>query len=515
MRKLFIFLLVISATLSHAQPYLNWAHVYGNSGDDMPVGFGINSDGSFMIGGTTNSGISGFKGVLDFWLIKTDTSHIIWQKTYGGKGSEWPVAVFQTTDSGYFMVGQTYSNDGDVHGNHGSLDIWALRLDDTGKIEWQRTIGSSNLDLANDAQQTKDGGYIIAGETGAALDGDVTDTLGGREDAWIIKLNARGQIEWQKTYGGSLQEMAECIQQTKDGGYIFGGWTFSTDKQISGPNKGESDCWVVKTDDTGKIIWSKTYGSPGLDEVNKIIQTKDGGYLVLASTDSLGADVTKNNGMSDAWILKLDSTGSLEWQRSYGGSRGDDLRNVIVTGDSGYLLSGGTNSNDGDIPSNHSSDADSWLVKMDNNFNVQWSKTMGGLLDEGVTQVCQLPDGSIMALNGSHSDDGDVKKNYGGTDVWMTLLGAFPASVSNISKGTVDITIYPTVTKNIVNIDIANLSGTTLITVSDADGRKLKEIKTDGSIGTTSIDLSSLPPSVYLITVRTGSFFKTERVVRY
>lgn len=514
MKRLLSTLLILSSLLAKAQPYLNWSKVYGNSNDDLPTGFGINSDGSFIIGGSTNSSISGYKGVLDFWLMKADTGHVIWQGTYGGKGSEWPVAVFQTIDSGYFMVGQTYSNDGDVSGNHGSLDIWALRLSDTGKIEWQKAIGSSNLDLANDAQQTKDGGYIIAGETGAALDGDVTDTLGGGEDAWLIKLNARGLIEWQKTYGGSRQEMASCVQQTRDGGYIFGGWTFSTDKQVSG-SKGESDCWIVKTDDTGKILWSKTYGSPGLDGVNRIIQVKDGSYLVLASTDSIGGNVNKANGQYDAWLLKLDSAGALQWQRSYGGSKDDDLHSVIATNDDGYLLGGNTKSNDGDIPSNHSGDADSWLVKLDKDFKLEWMKTAGGILNENVQQIIQQPSGDYLVLNSSKSDDGDVKKNYGAYDAWMTLFGAFPASVKSVSANEFSASVYPTMTRNVVFVDVENISNTVLITVTDAEGKKIKEIKTDGSVHKTQIDMSSLPPSVYLITVRAGSFFKTERVVRY
>jgi hypothetical protein len=171
------------------------------------------------------------------------TGELDWQKSIGGSAEDLLVAIQQTTEGGYVVTGHTYSNDGDVTGNHGDWDAWVVKLDNTGNLEWQNAIGGSDSDLARSIEQTIDGGYIVGGITGSN-DGDISGN-NGSGDYLVVKLLQNGAIEWQKSLGGVSPDDARSIQQTPDGGYIVGGISQSNDGDVAG-NNGERDYWVVK-----------------------------------------------------------------------------------------------------------------------------------------------------------------------------------------------------------------------------------------------------------------------------
>lgn len=183
-----------------------------------------------------------------------------------------------------------------------------VKLNATGNVEWQKTLGGSDyFDLAHSIQQTSDGGYIVAGES-SSNDGDVTGNHGLR-DFWIIKLNTTGDIEWQKCFGGSNDDEARSIQQTTDGGYIVAGNSLSDDGDVT-ENHGGRDFWVVKLDSTGNIEWQKSYGGSNDDGAHFIRQTEDGGYIIAGNSESNDGDVTGNHGEGDFWIVKLVGDGT-------------------------------------------------------------------------------------------------------------------------------------------------------------------------------------------------------------
>jgi len=199
--------------------------------------------------GSNDGDVSGNHGEKDFWVVKLDRyGNIKWQKALGGSDSDWAYNIQQTSDGEYIVAGYTGSNDGDVSGNHGEKDFWVVKLDRYGNIEWQKCLGGSGGggsggDYAYSVQQTSDGGYIVAGETWSN-NGDVSGYHGGG-DVWVVKLDRYGDIKWQKCLGGSSWDWAYSIQQTNDGGYIVAGLTRSNDGDVSG-NHGEKDFWVVK-----------------------------------------------------------------------------------------------------------------------------------------------------------------------------------------------------------------------------------------------------------------------------
>ena len=197
------------------------------------------------------------------WIVKLDANGSIqWQKKYAGILGDMAQSVQQTSEGGYIVAGMMKG------------EVWVLKLNSAGQTQWQKTYGNSSVDASFSIQQTQEGGYILA---------SVSLTFGaGLTDIWIVKLDPNGEIEWQKTYGGSGLDLAHAIQQTQDGGYVVAGWTGSF-------GAGDKDAWVLKLDATGEIEWQKTYGGSGFELAHSIEQTQDGGYVVAGWTDSFGA----------------------------------------------------------------------------------------------------------------------------------------------------------------------------------------------------------------------------------
>ena len=242
---------------------------------------------------------------------------IEWQKTIGGSDDDIAHAVEQTSDSGYIVAGWTESTDGDITGNKGLEDFGIVKLSPLGDIEWQRTLGGSEPDLARSIKQTFDGGYIVAGLT-RSNNGDVLPRKYEEPSFWIVKLTSSGVIEWQKIFGGGRWDYPFSIQQTKDSGYVIAGITSSFDGDVVGRNRynvDNHDFWVVKITSAGILEWQKSLGGSDEDMAESIQQTSDGGYIVAGHTVSTDGDVTMNKGGSDYWVVKLSSGGAIEWEK--------------------------------------------------------------------------------------------------------------------------------------------------------------------------------------------------------
>ncbi len=343
---------------------------------------------------------------------------IQWQKSLGGTLNDHLNCGIQTTDGGYITIGGTFSNNGDITGYHGGTDCWVVKVDLNGIIQWQRPYGGASYDDGYFIQQTTDGGYIIAAGS-ASSDGDATGTHGS-SDFWVIKINATGTIQWQKTYGGSTGDEATCIRQTTDGGYIVAGYTLSNDGDVSG-NHGLADFWIIKIDQAGNLQWQKAFGGSNYDQANSIRQTPDGGFIAYGLTRSNDGDVTGFHGSYDYWVIKLNSTGNLQWQKALGGSNLDNPTMISLTNDGGYIMTGVSNSTDGDVTGNHGNN-DAWVIKMDINGNIQWKKCFGGPGVDESMDIHQLPDGKYIMVSHSTSSSGDASSNHGQWDYWFLQM---------------------------------------------------------------------------------------------
>jgi hypothetical protein len=238
-----------------------WQRTYSGSGNNVSTDIQTTLDGGYILAGKTSP--DNYNAYL--WILKLDKDgNGQWQKTYGAGRAN---SILQTSDGGYITVGVTSSF------GAGKEDFWVLKLDKDGNVQWQKTYGGTDDDEANSVQQTLDGGYIVAG---------MTHSFGaGQEDIWILKLNLDGDVQWQKTYGGPGNDLAKSIQLTSDRGYIVAGGTSSF-------GSGGEDAWVLKIDKDGNLQWQKTYGGTTDEEANVIRQTTDGGYVVGGYTDSFG-----------------------------------------------------------------------------------------------------------------------------------------------------------------------------------------------------------------------------------
>jgi gliding motility-associated-like protein len=352
------------------------------------------------------------------------TTEVEWQRCIGGSDLDEGHTVVETSDGGLVCLGYTNSIDGDALANHGDRDILVVKLNATGAILWTRCLGGSAGEYANGCIEASDGTIMILGNT-SSTDGDVTMNQ-GEQDLWVIKLSPAGTIVWQRTYGGSGDEVGYEIEETTDGGFILHGPTTSADGDVVGSlaSPFNQDHWVLKISSSGALEWSQALGGTQLDNGAKLIPLADGGFLqCFAATNSNDGDVTNNHGGQDAWLVKLSAMGSIEWARTIGGSAGDNGNDVLELDNGDILFAGSTLSNDGDIPTNQGG-ADALLARISGGGVVQWVRTYGGSLEDGLVIITPKGNGNFLLSGSTASVDGDVTNNNGAQDAWLLEVDA-------------------------------------------------------------------------------------------
>jgi hypothetical protein len=496
-------------------------------GSDVDHAFDIHeiSDAGFIMAGHTESNDGNVNGnhgngTFDFWVVKLGKrGNIQWQKALGGRLDETAFSVQQTSDGGYIVAGQANSSDGQVVGHHGDLDFWIVKLDIAGNIVWSRSLGGTKSDFATCIKQTTDGGYVVCGGS-YSNDGDVSAHHGSllAADYWIVKLDATGNKQWQKSYGGSRGDIAMSIVQSTDGGYVVAGNTTSNDGNVTGLRDSiYGDYWIIKLDRQGNLRWQKTYGGSDYDEATSIQKTQEGGYITCGwSRSPNNGNVTGNHGDYDFWIVKLDSTGNLKWQKSLGGSAADIAYSIEQTTDNGYIVAGGTNSTDGDVSGLHGTEGkdDFWVVKLDARGSLQWQKTLGGSEFEEGRSVDQTKDGGYIVAGFSgwdHPDNGDVTGNHGNYDCWVAKLASpFVAAASegwmssvSASQDLFGYVISPDPAHDHLNVILNNEQKNVVINVFNGSGKIViqKEVAGASKRITVRIDISKLSPGVYYLQV--------------
>ena len=315
------------------------------------------SDGSYIVMGTTNAtnwGSSTYSATTNkICLAKISSSGVIlWQKMCTPFNSEFYGNIIKkTNDGGYIVTGRTSGPQTSEDGNY-----FLIKLDSNANFVWFQYFATPNLDSATDVIQCPDGGYLINGyvtNASGAFPPVVVVPKGGR-DIMVIKVNSLGEYMWAKCYGGTGDETGAKLLNTSDGGFLITGTTNSNNLDVSN-NHGGNDNWIVKTNSIGDIQWQKTYGGTSDDFICDIIKSSDGNYVFSSRIFSNNGDITFNNGnnKSDAWIVKINQTGNILWQKSFGGSGTDEANSIIQTTDSGFALTGASNSPNGDIIGYH------------------------------------------------------------------------------------------------------------------------------------------------------------------
>ncbi len=298
------------------------------------------------------------------------------QRTYGGSADEHALAVTQTRTGDYLVAGYTYSF------GAGKSDIWVMRVNRYGDEKWRTYMGAEDFEWATDLVETSDGGVVVAGRS--TLNPN-TRTL----NAWIFKLDKKGNQEWSKTFGGEETDEATCVIETADGGLAVGGFSNSF-------SRGKSDLWLLRLDKKGTQLWSKNYGGKQTDVVNDLIETADGSFVMVGYTESFG------NGGADMLVMKVDASGNEQWRRNYGGDRNDAAEAIVQTAGGELAIAGWTGSEG-------NGSLDGALLLLDNDGVYQWQHTFGGSGKDVFYDLTVSPLGDFALLGTMESHEGGNK----------------------------------------------------------------------------------------------------------
>ena len=369
-------------------------------------------------------------------------AEINFERTYGGTNDDDGWSAQQTAEGGYVVAGNTSSY------GAGNSDIYLIKTDAAGDMLWTRTFGGPAFDYCRSVQQTADGGYILAG---------YTSSFGaGFSDIYLVKTDSSGETLWTRTYGGAEDDYGYAVRQTAEGGFIVTGETHSFG---SGGN-----VYLVRTNANGNALWTRTYGGESGEFGCSVQPTTDSGFIIVGSTSSFGA------GGSDVYLVKTDANGDTLWSRTFGGTNDDYGGSVQQTIDGGYAIAGYTwsfGAGDGDV----------YLIKTDVTGDTMWTRTFGGAGYDGANSVQQTTDGGyaiaghttsfgaggydVYLLKTDERGDTQWTKTYGGSDnevgysIQPTADGGYVIAGGTHSFGSGGCDVYLIKTDSLGNVAVA------------------------------------------------------------
>lgn len=456
---------------------MEWSKAYGGSLIDVVTAIEKTMDGGFIVAGYTRSNdgdVGATYGGSDAWITKLDhDGNLEWAHNYGGFEDDIALSIKQTADEGYIVAGYAKSNDGDlggelggeVGGNHGEHDSWVFKLDSEGTVEWSKNYGGSDQEIAVYIIQTSDSGYAFVSHSESS-DVDVGGNNGGR-DYWIVKLDHEGNLEWERNYGGSAWDTPSSIREHASGGYIVSGWAGVSDGDVESGN-GSNDSWFLKLDAEGNIEWQKNYGGTDSDVTYDFDLTNDGGYIFVGRSQSADLDVAGNNGEHDCWVLKLDSEANVEWSKNFGGSDNEAANAVKQTMNGDYLIVGNSSSNDGDLVADHGAQ-DCWVMMLDGDGELLWKTVYGGSSEDWAADIIQIGDDEFVAANWTDSNNGDVSGNNGNEDFWITKFVQTTSSISRPDFNS-QVRISPNPSNGQFTLHLNNINTPVSVSLIDASG---------------------------------------------
>ena len=480
-------ILLFSMSPSYAQT--TFQRTFGGASDDYGYSVQQTSDGGYVITGSTSSFGAGGR---DVYVIKTNSvGDTLWTRTYGGASDDYGQSVQQTPDGGYIIAGCTMSF------GAGSDDVYLIKTNSFGDTLWIKTYGGSNYDLGYSVQRTSDGGYVIAG---------ITFSFGaGYGDVYLIKTNSVGDTLWTQSYGGAATDCGYSVQQTSDGGYVIAGKTYNSQSGF------RYDVYLIKTNSSGKALWTRTYGGTSDDFGYSVRQTSDGGYVITGSTSSFGA------GGDDMYLIKMNSLGDTLWTRTYGGASYDEAQSVQQTSDGGYIIVGYTYSFGG-------GGKDVYIVKTNSVGATLWTRTYGGYSEDYGYSVQQTSDSGYIIAGWSssfgniyyyHAHVYLIKTDGNGliTDVPVPKLRGIPRDF--VLKQNYPNPFNPSTTINYelpaeswVSLKVYNLFGQEVATL--AEGKQEAGYKTVEWNASRQVGIAS---GVYFYRLRAGSLTETKQLL--
>jgi outer membrane protein OmpA-like peptidoglycan-associated protein len=344
-----------------------WNKILGGTGTDEAHGIKSTQDGGCIVIGTTASLdglVVGNHGKMDIWVIKLSRDgEVQWMQTLGGTGNDKGFGILPLKEGGYLVLGESGSKNGSMNMSYGGLDLWVAKLSLSGEMVWQRSYGGSGSEAAYAAVQLDDYSIIVAGGTDSQ-NFDVNPPNYGNKDLWLLHIEDLGKLLWEKSIGGEDNEEVHSIGLAQDGGLIFSGTTFSNQGMIK-DHRGMGDGWVGKIDLTGNLLWSKTYGGSEPDGLNCLFPTRDKNYILVGTTQSKDGMIRKSHGSYEGWVIKINTKGEPIWQNTFGGKTQDMLYGGVETAGGEYVCVGYSESVDGDnTPTNFKGGGDFWILNL-------------------------------------------------------------------------------------------------------------------------------------------------------
>lgn len=533
MKNHYFYLLLLAPLFMHGQNIL-WEKSYGGKNADYLFDAQPTADNGFILAGSSLSGKTGTKtagnnGDLDYWVWKMDANgKLDWQKSLGGSGFDLLQSIKGTQDGGFILAGTSSSNQGmdKQSDSKGLSDFWVVKLDAKGQELWQQTIGGSGQEDLLTVIPTRDGGYLLGGSSSSAktiisatstlktqstAKEDLTlktESTRGSMDYWIVKLDSNGNVMWQKTYGGRYSDLLRSLEQTKDGGFILGGYSNSPQSgDKTAASIGIGDYWIIKTDELGAIEWQNTYGGTGDNQLYVIHQTDDEGYIVGGNTNSPGSLTAKGGSVqsgSDFWLLRLDTKGEVVWSETYNYGKVDILTSLVENSDHSFLVGGYAQSErgimaKGMIQKEATGINDYIALKVNTKGEAVWEKIVGSGGEDILRKLISTRDGGyLLAGTSNASSSGDKSTTLGSNDFWVVKLQdqLVPLTVQ------ASIEAIPNPVSTFTNIIVGYEYETGTATVVDLAGRMLQQFTI--SSRTVPIDMSLYPEGIYVVNIKTN-----------
>jgi len=535
MKGILLFLQFIFCTIyfamSQSPLVKQWDYRFGGTDDDGLRTMIKTSDGGFLLGGLSSSGLNGDKTqdswnspLSDYWIVKVDElGNKQWDKVFGGTSADFLFSMEQTADGGFILGGISASA---ISGNRtqttwGNYDYWIVKTDSLGNKQWDKDFGGTDVDWLLTVRQTPDGGFILSGSSRSGISGDKTQPCSGYSDYWIVKTDSAGNKLWDKVIGGNGNDQIGCLDLTSDGGFIIGG---TSNSPISGdktkPLWGMNDFWIVKTDSLCNILWDKDFGGTDEDLLVSLKQTNDGGFILGGnSLSGISGDKSEQGWggiwWGDYWIVKTDSLGIKQWDKDYGGLSWENLYDIIQTSDSGFIITGDSESGISGNKTDYNLGGDqSWIVKTDKVGNKTWDRTLHTLTNSATGPTLEISNGCYLMsnLNGSLIGGDKSQDPRGGNDYWIikfcdTMLTAIPEVNSSSASS---IFIYPNPVENEFSVLTSSLTNEAIITIYNMLGEKIYSV---GYHEMSTVDCSFLTSGIYYLEFVSGKkIFRTEFV---
>jgi outer membrane protein OmpA-like peptidoglycan-associated protein len=484
-----LFVVFVLGLFIHALPtrlqaqQILWQTTIGGSSGDNAQAYEIARDGCYMVVGGTRSidvpQLGKTTPDTDVMIAKVNSKgRVLWKKRFGGTGYDEAFDVKMTRDGGFIIVGGTESS---VYGIKGGKDFLVLRLDALGAQLWAKSFGGSGNDIARAVEVFEDGSCLVVGET-SSKDGNVSKPYNGI-DGWMVRVDPKGNLLWEKSVGGKLNDQLNAIAKsltttgTFEGAVYVVGTTESTDG-VFRENKGKSDIAMMKVSLTGEVAWSKTIGGDNIDIAYGVATSYDGKVMIAGTTSSSSGMVKSAHGTSnDIFVAHIDLTGNMVWSKSYGGSGEEGANGISLTFERNFVIAATTNSKDGDLLETKGSN-DAWCFMIDGEGRMIWQKVMGGTGVDQFMAAKEVPSGDFVAIGPSTSTDGDLANVFRSknTDYWIACLK------KPIDNGVRSIT-PTTVTGYIRNADTKKFIKAEVRVVKNEKLQKISADKSDTTFG--------------------------------